>query len=418
MKSILTSASLVAIGVAGLHAQEASKPWNVSAAVRGFYDDNYATRPSVTARDSFGFELSPRASYNPKIGDLTTLSATYAYSMKYYEDRTSNTADHAHEADIRLGHEFTPRYKASIYDSFAVAQEPEIINPAGTPLAGTPLRANGNNFRNQAGVNGTVEMTEQFHLQGGYSNTVYDYQEDGPSSYSALLDRMEHLASINLRWLPVKQTVGVFGYQFGEVGFRNTDPLVAGVANSPTASIRDSRSHSVYVGGDHTFNPELTASVRAGAQFTEYLNAPAGTDQDRISPYADGNMTWRYMEGCSAQLGVKLTRTPIDLTGLDATNLTDPTFDQQSLTLYGAVNHRITPSLMGTLNGMFQNGSFEGGAFDGQSEQMYMLGVNLTYQFNVFLAAETGYSFDRLDTDVGGRGYSRNRVFIGVRGTY
>lgn len=418
MKSILTSASLVAIGVAGLQAQEAAKPWNLSAAVRGFYDDNYATRPSATARDSFGFELSPRASYNPKLGDLTTLSATYAYSMKYYEDRTSNTADHSHEADIRLGHQFSPRYRTSIYDSFAVAQEPEIINPPGTPLAGTPLRANGNNFRNQAGINGTAQLTEQFELQGGYSNTIYDYQDEGPASYSALLDRMEHLASINLRWIPVKQTVGVFGYQYGQVGFRNTDPLVPGVANSPTASIRDTRSHYVYVGGDHTFNPKLTAAVRVGAQFTDYVNAPAGRTQDKVSPYADANATYTYGDGRTAQIGVKLTRTPIDLTGLDATNLTDPTFDQQSLTVYGAVNHRITPKLLATFNGMFQSGTFEGGSFDGLSEQMYMLGLNLTYQFNQFLAAETGYSFDRLDTDVGGRGYSRNRVFIGVRGTY
>ena len=51
MKKFLTSAGFIALGVSGLQAayapdltpMEASKPWSVSAALRGFYDDNYTT---------------------------------------------------------------------------------------------------------------------------------------------------------------------------------------------------------------------------------------------------------------------------------------------------------------------------------------------------------------------------------------
>ena len=61
MKSVMASTAAVAFGAAGLQGanvtgltpQEASKWWNVSASLRGFYDDNnlYAPRDAIP---SFG----------------------------------------------------------------------------------------------------------------------------------------------------------------------------------------------------------------------------------------------------------------------------------------------------------------------------------------------------------------------------
>jgi hypothetical protein len=49
----------------GLTAVERSKPWSVSAALRGFYDDNYATAPSGPLRKgSWGMDFSPSLSLN------------------------------------------------------------------------------------------------------------------------------------------------------------------------------------------------------------------------------------------------------------------------------------------------------------------------------------------------------------------
>ena len=74
MKKFIASAGLVAVGATGLHAAyapglsplETSKPWSISATVRGFYDDNYATAPSsfTGKKDSYGIELSPSAAIN------------------------------------------------------------------------------------------------------------------------------------------------------------------------------------------------------------------------------------------------------------------------------------------------------------------------------------------------------------------
>src|SRR4051794_40366494 len=109
MKKILASAGLVALGVSGLHAAsgpnlsaaEATKPWSISAALRGFYDDNYTTSPNPTRRDSFGYEVTPSVSLNLPL-ENTFIGASYEYSLLYYEDR--GTYDQQHKFDGILDH--------------------------------------------------------------------------------------------------------------------------------------------------------------------------------------------------------------------------------------------------------------------------------------------------------------------------
>ncbi len=64
-KIFFVSAGLAVIGAANLYADayapdltasDASKIWNVSGTLRGFYDSNYTTTP--TPQSSWGFEFS------------------------------------------------------------------------------------------------------------------------------------------------------------------------------------------------------------------------------------------------------------------------------------------------------------------------------------------------------------------------
>jgi hypothetical protein len=92
--------------------------------------------------------------------------------------------------------------------------------------------------------------------------------------------------------------------------------------------------------------------------------------------------------------------------------------DQETTVLYTSINHKITPNLTGSLLVQGQRATFEGGAADGDIEYYLISGLNFTYQFNPYLAAEAGYNFDRLDSDDVGRSYTRNRVYIGIRASY
>src|SRR5688572_11732252 len=96
MNKITMTAGMFALSAASLRAadamdagtQQATKPWSVSATLRGFYDDNYSTSPREIRRDSFGFEVSPSASLN-LIRDQTAIGLSYVYSYRWYEDRDS-----------------------------------------------------------------------------------------------------------------------------------------------------------------------------------------------------------------------------------------------------------------------------------------------------------------------------------------
>ena len=71
----------------------------------------------------------------------------------------------------------------------------------------------------------------------------------------------------------------------------------------------------------------------------------------------------------------------------------------------------------------FQNSDYNGGEFDNQSEQYYLLGLDLEYRFTQNFSAHAGYNYDRLESGlktafVPDRSFDRNRVYIGVTASY
>src|SRR5476649_1639625 len=91
MKKIIVSMGLAAVGTASLQADyspdagDTSKIWSVSASLRSFYDDNYATVP-VNKKGSFGFQVSPQFELNAPLRQ-TELGIRYIYGLSYYQER-------------------------------------------------------------------------------------------------------------------------------------------------------------------------------------------------------------------------------------------------------------------------------------------------------------------------------------------
>lgn len=436
MKTIITSASLAALGALslqaaydpGLSATEKAKPWSVSASLRGFYDDNYATLPSErtdggpTKRGSWGFDVSPRLSLNfPWEASLASLD--YIYDARWYADRENNQWDQSHQVTGRFNHAFSENYKLDVADSFVSAQEPEILNPAGTPVS-VPLRVNGNNIRNTGTIAFQAQLTRLFGVEVGYQNNYYDYKESGPGSYSALLDRIEHLPHLNLRWNVLQDTVAILGYQYGLINHTSHDSLIApgapvfGLRYPADPKLRDSESHYIYAGADHNFTQQLNGSIRAGAQITHYPNindtsmgSLGHADSDNVIPYVDANLSYSYAKGSYAQLGVKNTLVQTDLYAVD----------QEATVVYASINHQITAKLMANVIGQYQHASFQQGftqGVAGGAEDYWVAGLNLTYQINQYLAAEAGYNFDLLNSDAPNRDFTRNRGYLGFRASY
>jgi len=436
MKKIFASAGLLALGASANYAAgsmggaTAEKPWDASLTVRGFYDDNYyLASQSADRKSSFGLEVRPSVGIS-LAGQQTSFGARYTYSMRYYDDRKQNTADHSHEFNAWLWHSFSERFSLDATDTFLISQEPTLLEPDGI----TTRRSNGNNMRNDGTVKLHAQLTRLVELVLGYRNVLIDYENKGATvnpgiptiipttvspSYSGLLDRMEHYLNIDLRWQFRPETVGLVGYQFGFNNYMGKEPI--GVIDPYGSSIlipsdsRNSRSHYVYVGVEHSFLRNLVGSVRAGVQFVSYYNSP--TSDEALSPYVDLSLRYNYTTGSFVELGFQHQRNATDGFSVGTDSITT---DQESSSVYAAITHAITPKLIGNLNGRYQWSTYNGGSalYDGQTDNVFLLGVSLEYRFNRHFSAEVGYNYDVVTSSIVGRDYDRNRVFLGMTASY
>jgi len=179
------------------------------------------------------------------------------------------------------------------------------------------------------------------------------------------------------------------------------------------AEVRNGASHYGYIGADHTFNPDLTGSLRGGVRYTDYYNDPNG--QTQLTPYFRASMRYVYATESFAELGLQYDQTATDLIG--ATSSGSFTTSGDTITVFGSVTHRIMPKLYGSLIGQYQYSRYNGGYYDGQAEAFYTAGLNLEYRFNMHFSGDVGYNYDYLSSDIG-RTYGRNRVYLGLTARY
>ena len=417
MKKIIASAGLVAVSAAGLQAaapglspMEATKPWSISATLRGFYDDNYTAIHKSAEDDSFGFEIRPAFGLNFPF-EQSFVGLGYIYSLKWFEGRPDEETDQSHEVTLRADHRFSEQFSVDFDDSFVYSDEPGIVDDTG-PVT-TFLRTDAEAFRNRAAINFDAQLTELIGLGLGYQNNWYDYTDDGPGSRSALLDRFEHDFNIEGRWHARENLFASLGYGLGIVSFTD-DEAIAQVGGVPVAfsDDRDSISHRVYVGAEQAVTSQFRISAKVGGEYTDFTEL----DESNLTPWAQIAGTYNYLPGSYLQFGFRHDR--------NATDRATPTLDgdivtdQESSSLFGSITHRITPRLDGSIIGRVQRSEFQEGALDGDIDNFVMLGLNLEYRFTPNWSTEVGYNYDRLDSDVRFRSFTRNRVYAGVRATY
>ena len=451
MKRIVASVGLAAIGASALPnalAQSAdnTKNWSVAATLRGFYDDNTgtlpdnATVPAGSQRGSFGFEFSPSGMWNWSPQEQTSFNLGVLYSLKYYIDKPPYSADHVDQAftfNAGISHAFSEELKVHVSDSFVIGQEPDMLR-AGNTFA-TFQRVSGDNIRNYGSVALDWLPTPKFGVSVGYDNAFYDYSQAGVSfqpagftdffgfpvynvvpSLSGALDRLENRAHIEPQYQLLPETKVLLGYQFTDLSYTGNeliggyaDPFLGEVFYPVYSKMRNSREHTIYAGAIQNFLPELTGSIRAGGSYIDYYNDP--NSQSSWSPYVLASLRYAYAKESSVELGLSYDHSATDVIGFSNGTFTQ---DVDATTLFLNVIHRITPSLFGTLMFQFQNNLFNGGTFDNYAEQYYLVGLDMEYRFSPNFAAHAGYNYDKLDSEIVGRSFDRNRVYIGVTASY
>ncbi len=399
-KKIITL-GVAAIGVAGVQAADAGKVWEVTASLRGFYDDNYTTSPDELAEESWGIEVSPGINFTLGEGTDMEFSAGYAFGMRYYEDRESDNEDYGHELGISLDKKFSDTSVLLLSNGLVVAQEPEILN------GGTPLRIEGDNLRNTFAARYRRILSGSTGVDIGYGNSIFDYEEQ---YHSALLDRSYNEVSLDV-FYGMAETEYYAGYRYSSTDFEGDVLQVPGLVFNPAA--RSNHAHAGYVGARHQLDKNILANVRAGVQNVDYYDfdlMPGLIPEDESSPYVDARMEWEYAEGSKLVAGAPLARGATDLQAAD----------QEISSVYAQLLHKISGRVHGTLTGRFQDAEISGGGekLDGKEESLLLLGASLTYAIADNIWAEVSYNYDELDSDVPHRSFERNYLSVGIGTTY
>ena len=436
MKKFFVSAGLVAISAAALESAMAGdtgpKYWSVGATLRGFYDDNYNI--AGNKKGSFGAELLPTVSAHVPL-QQTDMGIRYTYGLYYYQDRqdvSDNPFDQTHQVDLWLDHAFNERWHGKATDTFAAGQEPELLtpNPTGPSI---PYRVNGNNLANHGNLTLNTEWTRLFGTTLSYGNNFYHYISKGTyvngagtlvgpggggASLAGLLNRDEHNIALDLNWTLQPETIVLAGYEFDWYDYLGNEPIQ--VITFPRkviykSSDRDTRVHKVYLGVKEEFTPNLTANIQAGGAYNDSYADPV-YPQGNWTPYADISLQYTYLPGCYVQLGFDHDISASDQVAADASgHITQ--YSEDSV-VYLDVNHRITQKLIASVIGRLQYSTYQGGLYGSSDTTDYAVGVNLTYQFNTHWSVDTGYNYDNVVSDIAGYGYTRNRVYLGLTGSY
>ena len=127
-------------------------------------------------------------------------------------------------------------------------------------------------------------------------------------------------------------------------------------------------------------------------------------------------MSYTYLPGSYVQFGLTQAH--------NATDVVQPGADgsltqyQDTTAVYADINHKITEKLMASLLGQYSYSRYQGGANNDNGDSGINVGLNLTYQISRHFSADAGYNFDDLLSSLAARGFTRNRVYMGLSANY
>jgi hypothetical protein len=216
-----------------------------------------------------------------------------------------------------------------------------------------------------------------------------------------------------------------FGYDYSWANYTGDEPVSQYYYYTPAnpnihtyiynSASRNGDSHNAHIGLQHSLTPDLMLALQAGVAYSDNSNDPFNHTQN-VSPVASASLTYTYSPGDYVQLGVTQSHNATDV--VDPGNNGSLTQYQESTVIYGDLNHKITDKLSATIIGRGSYASFDGGAHTSASEVMVDASVNLTYAFNNHFSADCGYNFDDLFSAVDSRGFTHNRVYLGMTASY
>lgn len=407
--------------IQGSAGQTDTKPFTASVALREGYDSNPLTQSYQSTRDiqsSTYTSIQPSLGYN-YLGMQADMALRYDFSGTYYPSINQQyDIQYAQTFTGRYTYAIDPRTSITLGNNFVYTEQPLV---AQFVQAGISPTFNTSTINNLATVQADYRVTDRLSMITRWNNTlVYLGGSSANNNY------MNNGAFQQFRLDFTPETVGTFSfdYQLYDYDLDNT--------------YRDNQQVAFSVGADHTFLPTLFFSGRAGLQLNDNFgladndfivgNGGLGSGEQEIGafPFASITGTWNYEQRSFLSAGFS--------TQIQQSNQANAS-DSEAYTLNLNWDHYFTDKFS-VIQSFFINVA----TFTPQLSQEQASAARLSYQgsgtqttvsyqckfayeFLPYLSGELGWSYTSygsyFDLNNGNGGsYTRNQVYLGVRGTY
>jgi hypothetical protein len=378
-------------------------PVRVSVTVRGGYDDN-VNLSSFDPQESFFTNAAVNFNYEFG-GPRTRMSLNGGVGATYYFDRDDDDFSDdfgddggdfdQYDVNAHLGfsitHKATARLTlaASLFASYQSQPEFENFNQNSFSVS----RQSQNFFYTTNRFSVGYAWTPRFSTVTSYTINYIDYDDELISLFE---DRFEHTIGNEFRFLVLPTTTVVAEHRFGIVDYTDADEN------------RDSTSHFILAGVDHSFSPRFNASFRGGVEFRDYdFDDNEGFDNDRAAPYFEGTLNYALAQGTSISWFNRYSLEQPD---------SPDAFSRQTFRTSLSVRHAFTSRITAGMNFAYQHdeneGSFGIGGFD---EDAFDISLSVRYAINRNWAIDAGYHHTEVVSDEAlFREFSRNRYYVGA----
>lgn len=383
---------IISTGFAGWELTPPGDPnrnWSTSVTLRGVYDDNFnATQNDRQSGLRFGSDVRLRAKVPI---EKLFIGLDYDYGDEYPRDSELGGVNQSHNVNVSVNYVFNPRLALSVSETFIQSLEPQLSSPFNVVQAGTYV------YDNVVATMGFA-LTPRWNLSVAESWDIWRYQVSSVASNSDHEDYQTTASAIHT--LDPRTSVGL-NYQYGRTLFTNPG----------TNDALNAQSHSLYVSFVRRFNPQLSLQLSGGYSIRESDDGGSST-----APYAAGSLIYNYGpdSAISATVAHSLSEATVGITR-DFSTAETTTFLLQ-------VNHRLTARLVALANVSYAFSNFEQPLQTrtlSADEQALTTHLGLTYVFRVWLSAEAGYTYTKLESpDLPGRSYDRNQISLGATLSY
>jgi hypothetical protein len=359
------------------------KFYTITASLRGEYDDNvYTSRYNKLG--SFVMEFSPSILVNFS-SETSTFSARYTFGLDYYANRPGQPIDQSHELLVRYTHQFNDRFSIDLRDQIGYYTNPDLLNSVGTVFR------NGAYFVNTATADFEAQWTPTFSTSTNYSNVAILYEDSEIAQYQNF---DENTLTHDFRFAVLPKFNFTIGGIVDDVDYFQVD--------------RGYTNYTGDVGLDWQALPNLSASVRVGATLTA-----SNSESTFLSPYASATVDWR--------LGKRSDFTFSYLHNVVPSDVFD-SIGQEADRFTLRFNYDLTAHLTAHLATTFTYRDYSSDELeDGVpsfTEEDLGVDAGLVYRVTSNFSVEAGYLLSDISSQEDYRDYTRNQVYLGVRGTY